>query len=93
MNEALIVVNGTTYRGDLATRSVAPLDDTSALAVSILDSDEMIGPQVDEWVGVRGNWADYPRSLIAAFMEVADATPGLHVDWYSDTGQEAPAGQ
>lgn len=92
MNEALIVVNGTTYRGDSAAHTVAPLDDTSALALSLLDTGELIGPQVDEWVGIRGTWDHYPASLIAAFMEVSDATPDLHVDWYSDTGQQAPAG-
>lgn len=93
MSEAIVVINGTTYRGDGATRTVTPLDDTSALAVSLLDTDHLIGPQVDEWFGIRGTWDHYPASLVAAFIEVADATPELHVDWFSDSGQEAPAGQ
>lgn len=91
MTEALVVLNGVTYTGDSAAQTITPADETSALALDILDTGEPIGPQTDEMAGVRGTWDHYPLSMIAAFMEIADADGGT-ITWYSDTGQPSPAG-
>lgn len=88
MNEAVVVVDGVTYRGDAATRTIAPADDLSGLVAELLRSGEPLGGS-DEFASV-GTWDAYPLSMIAAFRLVADHD-GLAMTWFSDEGQ-APAG-
>ena len=87
--EALVVVDGVTYRGDGQTRTVSPLDDVSQFVLLAMDTGEPVGPGVDEWVGMTAEWSRYPQSMIAAFMTIADQT-GRTVTWYSDRGNPPP---
>lgn len=89
MTEAVVVVDGVTYRGDAAGRTVAPLDERSALALRLLSTGQPIATSLDELSGVTGDWDQYPRSMIAAFLAIADHD-GLDVTWFSDQGQDPP---
>lgn len=89
MSEAVVVVDGVTYRGDASTHTIAPTDDLSALALRLLGTGEPLNPGVDELSGVVGSWDQYPQSMVAAFLEIA-AHDGLDVTWFSDQGTEPP---
>jgi hypothetical protein len=89
VTEAVVVCNGVTYRGDGAARTITPDDDTSTLARMLLDTGDPVGPQIDEWTGLRGTWDQYPLSMVGAFLTMAAEAPGeFKVTWTSDQGEE-----
>lgn len=60
-------------------------DLVAVLVDAALDSDQFIGPQVDEFVGAWGNWDD-PIHVVAAFHDAAAATGSQVLSWgYDDT--------
>jgi len=83
--EAVVVLNGVTYTGDKASRTVTPDDETSQTAVDVMASDDPCGPQTDEWIGMHATWDLYPMSLIAVFMDIAE-DQDTELSWYSDNG-------
>ena len=89
MNEAVVQVDGIVYRGDGTARTVTPTDRVSLTVLGLLETGALVGPQIDEFAGVIGDWDQYPKSMIAAFMDVADHD-GLTVTWFSDRGTEPP---
>jgi hypothetical protein len=61
----------TAYRATQDISGPFPGDLMILLVEERLESDEFIGPQVDEFVGAWGNW-DHPINIVAAFMDAAD---------------------
>lgn len=91
MTEAVVVANGVTYRGDAATRTITPDDPLSRLAVGLMGTGELIGPQVDDLAGVRATWDQYPLSMVCTFLSVADELPDrCTITWYADDGTPPP---
>lgn len=86
MSDAVVIMNDVTYTGDAAGQTIAPLDEHSRLVLAVMGDNNLCGPQVDEWVGLRAGWQSYPRSMIGVFLDLADQTPDLDVTWYSGTG-------
>lgn len=81
MTTEVTLDNGDRYLIDPESRSIRPADLTvsptmrdmlAAIATNAMDSGELVGPQVDEYVGLTGDW-DAPRADLAAFFALADA--------------------
>jgi len=78
--------NGVTYT---ATRDgVTPFDVVASEVEAAMESGELVGLQVDEFVGLTGNW-DLPEADVAAFSAFAAAARdvGLTV---TDTDVDLP---
>lgn len=73
-----ITVSGVTYNA-APDGTITPADALTRLVGDYLDTDDLIGPQVDELAGVTGSLDDYPDSIIAAFLDAA-ALLGLTVE-------------
>lgn len=69
------------YTIDRDTRSITSDDPDSTndtipdLVTELLDTGELIGPQVDDFSGAVGTWDD-PMNVVAAFWDVAESVEG-----------------
>lgn len=80
MKQHATLANGDTYLIDTGERTITrdgppaarPADLIGAHAEHLLATGTLIGPQVDENVGVTGDWAD-PRAPVVALVEAAQA--------------------
>lgn len=72
------------YTVDRATRYITgdPGDQVPLLVEEALESDEPIGPQVDEFSGAWGNWGQ-ELNVVAAFMDATRRLGGRVVSWDS----------
>lgn len=77
MNRRATLSNGNTYVIDDAARTITNPDDADDLvaliASNLMLTDDLIGPQVDDMVGVRGTWDD-PRAPLVALVAAARRT-------------------
>jgi hypothetical protein len=65
-----VTLDGVAYRAT-PDGTITPDTVVAQIVGDLLESGEPIGPQVDEYAGVIGDWQDFPRAVIAAFSDAA----------------------
>lgn len=66
-----VTLGDTAYRANPDDQTITPDTPVAALVGDLLETGEPIGPQTDEYAGVTGTWDEYPKSVIAAFLDIA----------------------
>lgn len=89
-----VTFDGVAYRAT-PDGEITPETPVSRVVADMMETGEPIGPQVDEYAGLVGDWALYPEAVIAAFLDVA-ASKGTRlgpVSYVDDAAVTAAIGE